>query len=122
MMSNALQHPLSVRVGQVIYEITSDPDRWLKIEHKTKTSGYYGHTEHKEATIYLNPEAAQSVTKLTLWHEVLHAVIEAAMGSPSWEGLGKEQGDREENVIRLLEAPTLNVLADNPDLVEFLRS
>jgi hypothetical protein len=119
-MASKQEHPISVRIGQVEYHITSDQDEWLKIEHKTQTKDYFGHTANVPAIIYLNPEAAPSVTRLTLWHEVLHAVFEAAMGAPSWDGLGKDKDEREESVIRLLEAPTLNVLADNPDLVAYL--
>lgn len=119
-MADKHEHPKSVRIGQVEYRITSDPDEWMKVEHKTQTKGYYGHTQNTEALICLNPDAAPSVTRLTLWHEVMHAICESALGSPSWDALGKEKDDREESVIRTLEAPTLNVLADNPDLVAYL--
>lgn len=113
-------HPTTVRVGQVEYRVTSDADEWLKVEHRTQTKGYYGHTLHTEAVIYLNPDAAPTVARLTLWHEVLHAVLEAAAGAPDWENFGEDKDAREEALIRRLEAPTLNVLADNPELAAYL--
>lgn len=120
MANQTSPRPESVRIGQVIYRITSDPDDWMKVEHSTQTKGYYGHTRNTEAVILINPEAAPSVAKLTLWHEIFHAMFEAAMGAPDWDALGKDKSAREEEVIRRLEAPTLNVLADNPELVAYL--
>lgn len=111
--------PTSIRIGQVIYTVTADEDDWLRIEHRTRIHGAYGHTENRRARIYLNPDQPESQMKLTLWHEVLHALFEAAMGRPTWKKLGP---DREERVVRMLEAPTLNVLADNPELVAYLTS
>lgn len=109
-----------MKVGPVVYRITSDPDEWLRVEHKTQTKGYYGHTENREAVIYLNPEADPAVTRLTLWHEILHALCETTMGSPDWRGLGKDHDAREESIIRAFEAPTLTVLRDNPEIVAYL--
>lgn len=119
-MTAALSYPLSVKIGPVIYRVTSDPDDWVRVEHDTQTNGYYGHTNNKQAIIYLNPEADPAVTRLTFWHEVLHALFEVTMGAPDWHGLGKTRDDREESVIRRLEGPTLNVLRDNPELVAYL--
>lgn len=115
-----MEFPKSIRVGQVVYMVTNDPDMWMQVEHHTQTKGYYGHTDNHRAIIYLNPETAFSVQRLTLWHEVLHAVLECAAGAPDWTDLGKDRDAREESVIRRIEAPTLNVLADNPELVKYL--
>lgn len=114
--------PASVKVGPVTYTITRDPDDWMRIEHSTQTKGYYGHSNHHDARIYLNPATTEDVTKLTLWHEVLHAAFETMMGSRDWRHLGKEHDDREESIIRAIEAPTLTVLAENPELVAYLTS
>ena len=118
--ATGLHHPLSVKVGPVAYRVTSDPDEWMRAEHDTQRSGYYGITRNTQAVIYLNPEADPAVTRLTLWHETLHALFEVTMGSPDWHGLGKTHNDREESVIRRLEGPTLTVLRDNPELVSYL--
>lgn len=116
--------PTTVRVGVVEYRITADPDEWMRDEHRSRATGNYGASRHREAVIFLNPDSSESVTKLTLWHEVLHCVMEAAMGSPSFEAesLGRIKEDREERIVRMFEAPTLNVLRDNRALVAYLTS
>lgn len=117
--------PASVRIGVVTYRVTTDPSDWQSIVHKTQTKGFYGHSQHTEAVIYLNPEANPDVTRLTLWHEILHCLDETVMGNPNWLRLGDQPEDRdaaEEVVIRMWEAPTLAVLRDNPDLVAYLTS
>jgi hypothetical protein len=119
-MSDPAPIPESLLIGTVAYRVTIDPDDWMRIEHETKTGGYYGHTQHRTAMIYLNPGATPDVTRLTLWHEVLHALAEAAMGSPEWRKLGGTKDEREERVIRTIEAPTLAVLRANPQLVAYL--
>jgi len=112
--------PTSIRVGAVTYTVSLDPDEWVKIEHQTQTNGYYGHTQNTPARIFINPEASPDVVRLTLWHEVMHALCETTMGSPGWDHLGKDKDAREEAVIRKFEHPTLQVLRDNPDLVAYL--
>lgn len=112
--------PGSIRAGVVTYRVTTDSGEWLEIEHRTQTSGYYGHTEHHGAVIYLNPALGAEVMRLTLWHEVMHALAEVAMGSPDWTKLGKSKKDREESVIRHWEHPVVAVLRDNPELVAYL--
>lgn len=112
--------PAAIQIGSVTYMVTRDPQRWMALENRLHTSGYYGHTDHTEACIYLNPTLAEDVVKLTLWHEVLHAVCEAMLGDPAWRHLGSSPEAREEAVVRMLESPTLLVLRDNPALVEYL--
>lgn len=112
--------PASVRIGAVTYTVTIDPDTWLRYEHEAQSKGYYGHTEHRTATILINPEATPDVARLTLWHEIQHALCETTMGSPDWLNIGETKVDREEAVIRAFESPTLLVLRDNPDLVDYL--
>jgi hypothetical protein len=112
--------PASIRVGAVTFRVTIDPDDWMRYEHKNQRKGDYGHTQNLEATIYVNPASTPDVARLTLWHEVMHAMCETVMGSPDWHGLGKQNDAREEAVIRRLESPIVLVLRDNPALVEYL--
>ena len=114
--------PASVRIGAVTYTITIDPDAWMRYEHENQSKGYYGHTEHRPATILINPDSTPDVVRLTLWHEIQHALCETVMGSPNWLDLGETKNDREEAVIRAFESPTLLVLRDNPDLADYLTS
>jgi len=112
--------PTLVRVGSVTYTVTTNPDDWMRYEHKIQSKGDYGHTQNLEATIYLNPASTPDVQRQTLWHEVMHALCETVMGSPSWRGLGEEKSDREEAVVRAFESPIVLVLRDNPGLVAYL--
>jgi len=112
--------PSIVHIGSVVYRVTIDPDEWVRFEHKNQKTGFYGHTDHETATIYVSPETVPDVQRTTLWHEVIHALCETTMGSPDWHGLGKEKSDREEAVVRAFESPTLLVLRDNPELVAYL--
>ena len=114
--------PATIRVGAVTYRVTIDPDDWMRIEHKIQSKGDYGHTLNVEATIYVSPEATPDVQRVTLWHEVMHALCTAVMGSPDWRGLGKKKNDREEAVVSAFESPIVLVLRDNPALVAYLTS
>lgn len=123
LLATSAPMPSEVRVGTVVYKVTADADDWMRIEHSTKTSGYYGHTQNTEATIYLNAGATPDVQRLTLWHEVLHALAETVMGSPDFRnlpGAPDSKSDAEESVVRMFEHSTLAVLRDNPELVAYL--
>ena len=112
--------PKTIKVGPVIFTVRVDKDAWLSIEHETMTKGYYGHTRPQTGEIFLNPEHASDVHRLTLWHEVIHALLETVAGSPDWAPMPDDKKEREEMVVRELEAPTLTVLRDNPELVAYL--
>jgi hypothetical protein len=112
-----ITYPSSIRVGVVEYRVTTDPDEWLRKEHQQQRTGNYGYSDHQAAIIYLNPDMHDTVTRLTLWHEVLHCVNQSANGGIDLDNLGE---DGEEKLVRMLEGPTLAVLRDNPDLVKYL--
>lgn len=116
----AVELPASIKVGTVTFTVTTDPDDWMRIEHEQQRTGSYGHTHLLRAIIYLNPEQSTDTMRLTLWHEVLHALAEVAMGGNDWRGMGKDRDAREECVVRSWESPTLTVLRDNPGLVGYL--
>ena len=119
-MAQRIVMPASIRVGSVVYTVTIDPDDWMRYEHKVQIKGDYGHTQNLEATIYVNPEATPDVQRVTLWHEVMHALCYTVMGAPDWHHLGKEKSDREEAVVAAFESPIVCVLRDNPDLIAYL--
>jgi hypothetical protein len=100
--SKAVALPSTVLIGSVTYLATINPDDWLRIEHERQSKGDYGCTDNNKATIYINPESTPDVQRLTLWHEVMHALCETVVGGPDWRGLGKDRHDREESVIRML--------------------
>jgi len=112
--------PSTIRVGSVTFRVTTNPDDWMRIEHKNQGNDAYGYAGYHEATIYINPESTPDTQRLTLWHEVMHAMCEVVMGSPDWHHLGKEKSDREEAVVAAFESPIVCVLRDNPKLVAYL--
>ncbi|WP_417556230.1 hypothetical protein [Microbacterium sp.] len=115
--------PSTVQIGTVEYAVMADHDSWMRIEHSTQTKGFYGHTHNHSARIYINPDSVPEVQRLTLWHEVLHALVEVTMGAPDFRSLpgGPETKDEaEESVVRMWEHPTLAVLRDNPGLLAYL--
>lgn len=119
-MTPPTKMPASVQIGAVLFGVTTDPIDWVKMEHSRQVKGYYGHTDCTTARIFVNPDCPTGVQRLTLWHEVLHALAETVMGKPDWRHLGKEVDDREETVVRAWEHPTLAVMRDNPDLMAYL--
>lgn len=112
--------PEYVTIGPVVYRVTADPNDWLHIENSTQCKGAYGHNEPMEAVIYISPEISLDNQRLTLWHEIHHALCETVMGCPKWSNLGEGITEREETVVRAFESPTLLVLRDNPQLVAYL--
>jgi len=112
--------PSTVLIGSIVYDVTTDRVDWLAIENSTRSRGFYGHTDHNVATLYISPDCTPDVQRMTLWHEIMHGLCEATMGSPNWLDLGEEKHDREESVIRAFESPSLLVLRDNPALVAYL--
>jgi len=112
--------PKALTIGAVVWTVTADPIDWLRIENSTQCRGAYGHTEPMMATIYISPDTSPDNQRLTLWHELMHALCETVMGSPHWSNLGENPTEREERVVRAFESPTLLVLRDNPQLVAYL--
>lgn len=119
-MAQPTRMPKSVQIGAVLFGVTADPDEWIKVEHSRQVKGAYGHTDNVAARIWVNPDCPTAVQRLTLWHEILHALAETVMGKYDWKHLGKDTEAREETVIRCWEHPTLAVLRDNPDLAAYL--
>lgn len=115
-----LKHPKTVQVGSIIYKVTSKKSDWVLRENRNHRSGDYGSMEGMLTTIFLNPDQTPDQMRQTFWHEVLHALTETVMGSPSWENIGENSSEREETIVRVFESPTLLVLRDNPELVKYL--
>ena len=112
--------PETVTIGSVIYTVTADPIDWVRYENASQCKGAYGHTEPMMAVILISPETSPDNQRLSLWHEVMHALCESVMGSPKWSNLGEGPTEREEAVVRAFESPVVLVLRDNPALVAYL--
>ena len=109
--------PPSVRVGTVTYRISNTPEDWA---HATDATGKVGETDHTAGLIRLKPGMTGGVLRITLWHEVIHALMWAVLGGPKWDNLGDDEEAREEFIVARMEHPTLAVLRDNPALVRYL--
>jgi hypothetical protein len=110
-------YPRRIRVGTVTYRVSDTPEDW---QHASDAVNKVGETDHMAGVIRLKPGMAPSVLRITLWHEVLHAIMWSVLGGPRWDHLGDDPDDREEYVVARLEHPTLAVLRDNPGLVAYL--
>lgn len=112
--------PSELLIGSIVYQVISDPVLFALKERDEECKGVYGFTTAMKATIFLNPDQTPDNQRLTLWHEIMHALAESVMGNPHWDNLGEGPTEREEKIIRLFESPTLLVLRDNPLLVKYL--
>lgn len=109
--------PKKIRVGSQIWEITEQ-----KRKHNSEfLDGTYAYTVDKDNTIVLDAEMAHSIRRVTLFHEVLHAIRFVFGGSfkPKRDTTYEEW---EHYWIGLYEEPVLMVLRDNPELLAFLLS
>jgi hypothetical protein len=110
-MSRKRGIPNGVKVGPLVYDITLDDNAHLRAEHGAG-HGLMGQTSHISLVITLKPDMAPDMVKATLIHEILHTLFYAA-GSPVGD-------DKEERLIRALEAPLYALLVDNPGLLAYL--
>ena len=116
----APEMPDAVLIGSVVYRVTIDPDEWMRYENTSQCKGAYGHTDSMVAVIYISPYISPDNERLTLWHEIMHAICDTVIGSPHWDHLGEGPTEREERVVRTFESPIVLVLRDNPQLVAYL--
>lgn len=92
-----LQLPETVQIGPVTYTV--------KEEARTATEGYYGQIIFSESMITLTPGMSDSLKLITLWHEILHALLHQA-------GLK----DHDEHVIVPISFGIVDILENNPQL------
>lgn len=107
--------PKSIKIGT---------QKWEVIEQKRKHNsafidGTYGYTVDKDNTIVLDIDMAPSAKRVTLLHEILHA-IRFTYGGSYVPPKGTPYTDWEHYFIGLYEEPLLTVLQENPDLITFL--
>ena len=107
--------PKSVKVGSQVWEITEQ-----KRKHNSEfIDGTYGFTIDKDNVIVLDADMSNSVRRVTLLHEVLHA-IRFTFGGSHRPHKTTSYEDWEHYWIGLVEEPLIMVLKDNPDLISFL--
>lgn len=109
--------PKTIKIGSQIWEISEQ-----KRKHNAEfLDGTYGYTIDKDNTIIIDAEMANSVKRVTLFHEILHAV-RFIFGGSFKPGKSTTYEEWEHYFIGLYEEPMLMVLRDNPELLAFLLS
>ena len=109
--------PKTIKIGSQVWEISEQ-----KRKHNAEfLDGTYGYTIDKDNTIILDSEMANSVKRVTLFHEILHAV-RFIFGGSFKPGKSTTYEEWEHYFIGLYEEPMLMVLRDNPELLAFLLS
>lgn len=109
--------PKTVKIGSQVWEISEQ-----KRKHNAEfLDGTYGYTIDKDNTIIIDAEMANSVKRVTLFHEILHAV-RFIFGGSFKPGKSTTYEEWEHYFIGLYEEPMLMVLRDNPELLAFLLS
>lgn len=94
--------------------------RWeIKLSDAVSLEGdNYGTTHLSTMTIYLNPHNTEQHMRSTLWHEIMHACIHMVGLDQRFDD--KDQHITEHELIYALVPVQLQVLRDNPELLQFL--
>jgi len=108
-----LSPPPNVRVGPHTYSVLVSDIPLNKIGQEAKTV-FSGHTDHRKLEITVAEDLAPSIERAVVLHELLHACF---MVGANNELLSKET---EEQVVSMLEAPLLDTLTANPELLRYL--
>ncbi len=107
--------PSKIKIGSQIWEISEQ-----KRKHNSEfLDGTYGYTVDKDNTIVLDAEMSNSIRRVTLLHELLHAV-RFVFGGSYKPPKTTTYDEWEHYFIGLYEEPLLMVLRDNPDVLVFL--
>lgn len=108
--------PPTIYIPPLTYKVeVCDPGRGISESQE-------GVTEFLPCIIRLNSRCAPDRLRSVLWHEVLHAVWEAADLPHGWKlpGLGITFSDLDETIVEALTGRTLEVLRVNRGLRRFL--
>lgn len=112
-MTNTSKLPTSVKIGSHNWTIT-------EIKRKNQPDGdHYGFTNDKDASITIDSEMPDSVKRVTILHEIMHA-IRFTFGGSYTPPKSTSYEDMEHYFIGLYEEPMTMVLRDNPELVAYL--
>lgn len=106
--------PGKIKIGSQIWTITEQ-------KRKHSTEGHYGFTQDKDLTIVIDQEMPESIKRVTLFHELLHA-IRATFGGSFTPAKTTTYDEWEHYWIGIYEEPVVQMLRDNPDLVAYLLS
>ena len=95
-----------IRIGPLVYQVV-EVERFAEPDDNGRYTRYYGQIDYGEQVIRLEANMSPERKWLTLWHEIVHALMEQA---------GLNQHD--EQVVTILGYGIPAVLQDNPWLGE----
>jgi hypothetical protein len=107
--------PSSIVIGTQVWEIKLRKRKDIP----DLSEGWYGYTQDKECSIVIDAEMPENLKRVTLFHELLHAV-RFTFGGSFKPDKRTDFEDWEHYWIGLYEEPVVMMLRDNPDLVEYL--
>lgn len=109
-----MRMPKSVKIGSQVWEITEQ-------KRKHSMDNHYGVTMGKDNSIVIDAELAPSMARVTLFHELLHA-IRITFGGSLTPNKWTDFYEAEHFWIGTYEEPVVAMLRDNPELVKYLTS
>ena len=107
-----MRMPKSVKIGSQVWEITEQ-------KRKHAMDNHYGVTMGKDNSIVIDAELSPSMARVTLFHELLHA-IRITFGGSLTPNKWNDFFEAEHFWIGLFEEPVVAMLRDNPELVKYL--
>lgn len=103
--------PETATLGPFTYRITLDPDEW---EISNQNPGQnYGYTDHERGVIILHGRTTDSMRRVVLLHELMHAAAFAA-------GQVDNRKRREEDWVVMVAPMLLDALRRSPELTAYL--
>lgn len=107
-----MKMPKSVKIGSQVWEISEQ-------KRKHAMDNHYGVTNGKDNSIVIDAELSPSMARVTLFHELLHA-IRITFGGSLTPNKWTDFYEAEHFWIGTYEEPVVAMLRDNPELVKFL--
>lgn len=103
--------PTSARLGPFEYRISDKRADWKRLKIDPDT--HWGYTHHDTSTILLNPKMPDTLRRVTLLHELLHA---GAFSGGVHDGRKRT----EEEWVSLAAPRLLDCMDRSPDVARFL--
>jgi len=108
-----MKMPKTVRIGSQVWEIHEESRKTAYDDE------VYGFCKNKESAIVVDAGLPLSLKRVTLLHELLHA-IRFTYGGSFAPNKSTSYNEWEHYFIGLYEEPVLSMLRDNPELAAFL--
>lgn len=103
--------PSFATLGPFIYRVTTDADEWTASD--VDPGQNYGYTDHERGVIIVHERTTDSMRRVVLLHELLHAAAFAA-------GQVDQRKRREEDWVVMVAPMLLDALRRSPELTAYL--